>query len=174
MSPTSCPTDDGLPPLLKLPQELKLHIISYLVLDKSPNLACLRRTHKSFYNIIPKSDIRSKSTPFLLRSQLLDAELNHPYLLPHGRAPCYGCIAVIPSLYFHHLVGLDDYVLGGPRAYGRSCFSCGLMIRKRPEDEEWKREGKKQLALQPRPEEQRPFDPLSPSPGSGRARKRML
>lgn len=159
MSPTSLLTQDGLPPLLALPMEMKLQIISYLPHDKSPNLACLRRTHKSFRVIIPKSDIRSKSPPIILHRQLLDTELNHSYLLPLDHYPCYRCTAVLPSQNFHPWMVQCNFIIGGAHAYNRFCYRCGFRPASSSE-EHWEREGQKQVALQPHPVERQPFYPL--------------
>ena len=99
-----------LPPLLTLPTEMKLHIISYLLDtedfgDFDPSLIILRRTHSTFRAIIP-------STPYgppvlddlMLRyareKRLLQAERHHPYLIPPNKFPCYGCQLVLDSSTF--------------------------------------------------------------------------
>jgi hypothetical protein len=50
-------TPQALPPLLRLPTELQLHIVAYLNIDTSPNdlfsLTCLRFTCRYFHYIIP-------------------------------------------------------------------------------------------------------------------------
>ncbi len=159
MSPTSFPTDGSLPPLLALPMELKLQIILCLPHDKSPNLACLRRTHTSFRDIIPKSDIRSHLSPSLLCSQLLDTELNHSYLLPLHHFPCYRCIAVLPSQAFHPWMLQCNVAIGGTYAYNRFCRSCGF-TNSTPEEENWKIEGMRQVLSQPHPVRCEHFNPL--------------
>ena len=143
MSPASIPTHDSLPLLLALPTELKLQIISYLPYDKSPNLACLRRTHRSFCDIIPKSNVYSKAPAFLLRSQLLDTELNHPYLLPLYHYPCYRYIAVLASQKFIARLVQHTFVIGGAYAYYRLCKRCAFK-ESTPEEKEWKIEAQKQ------------------------------
>ena len=85
-----------LPPLLALPSELKLQIISHLPHDEYPSHACLRRTHSSFRDLIPKASIRSSVSQEHLASQLFFTEGNYAYLLPLGHYPCYTCIKVLP------------------------------------------------------------------------------
>ena len=172
MSPTSFPTDGSLPPLLALPTELKLRIILYLPHEKSPNLACLRRTHTSFRDIIPKSDIRSHLSPSLLCSQLLDTELNHPYLLPLHHFPCYRCIAVLPFQAFHPWMLQCNVAIGGAYAYNRFCRSCGF-TNSTPEEENWKIEGMRQVLSQPHLVRCEHFNPLC-LPHSGEAIPRCL
>ncbi len=167
MTTTSCPTQHVLPPLLVLPTELKLQIIKYLADDKSPNLACLRRTHTSFLDIISKSDLRYMPPPFILRGQLLDTELNHCYLLPRHHYPCYKCTAVLPSQNFHPWLTQCNLILGGACAYNRFCNRCGYQKSMLGEGY-WKDQGRKQVALQPRPVERRPFNPL-PLPSDTKA-----
>lgn len=123
---TSILTEHGLSPLLALPTELKLDIITYLYDDTSPNLTCLRRTHTFFLSITLKSDIRSKSSVSLLRSQILSTELNYPYLLPPDHYPCYGCTAVLPTKDFHPSERQRVLRIGKAAAYSRLCHrSCG-------------------------------------------------
>ena len=157
MAPTPSPTEHRQPPLLALPTELKLHIITYLYVDQTPNLACLRRTHTSFRDIIPKSDVRSTSPAPLLRHQLLDAELNYPYLLPVDHYPCYKCTAVLPVQDFHPYLVQCNLAIGGACAYNRFCNRCGY-IHWTTEQWDWKIEGQEHLALQPIPVERRAFE----------------
>lgn len=157
MSPTTFPIKGSVTPFLALPTELKLQIISYLPQHKSPSLVCLRRTHTSFRDIIPQSDIRSKPSLFLLRSQLLDTELNHSYLLLHHCYPCYRCTAVLPFQDFHPWMVQCNLVLGGACAYYRFCYRCGFKSETR-EKVEWEIEGQKYV-LQSRPVAHRPFNP---------------
>ncbi len=79
-----------LPPLLTLPLEIKLQILSYFDDDTDDvenelTLMVLRRTHKSLRQIVPKpwngsSPGRRKRK--LTRKHLLVAERNYPYLFP--------------------------------------------------------------------------------------------
>ena len=87
-------------PLLRLPVELKQHIISYLFDDAFPSLVCLRRTHTTFLTVIPKAQIRSKLSEKNLFHQLCAAETLHPYLLPENHYPCYTCARVLPVHVF--------------------------------------------------------------------------
>lgn len=125
MTSTSSPTQLDTSRLLALPTELKLQIISCIPRGGSPSLACLRRTHMSFLNLIPKSKIRSKISPFRLSCELLDTEISYPYLLPLDHYPCYSCIAVLSVQNFQPFSTQTDHVIGGARAFDRFCSRCG-------------------------------------------------
>ena len=96
MTSTLESTDQASPSLVTLPVELKLEIISYLPHDEYPTRACLRRTHPSFFHIIPKSDIRSRLALTKFADQLLETELEYAYLFPPEHYPCYLCVRVLP------------------------------------------------------------------------------
>lgn len=85
-----------LPPLLALPAELKLQIFSYLTDDDYPALPCLRRTHSSFLNLIPKARIRSSVSDETLYRQLVTTDMEYAYLLPPGHRPCFVCTEMLP------------------------------------------------------------------------------
>ena len=124
MNPTSEPTKQALPPLLALPNELKLDIISRLLHDEYPSQACLRRTHSSFLPLIPKSDIRSNLTETELCNQLLRTELEYAYLFPPEHYPCYFCARVQPLGAF--VVAFDRFsslIFDGQRC----CMDCRLL-----------------------------------------------
>ena len=139
---SSYPSEQDIPPLLALPTELKLQIIAYLSQDTSPNLAYLRRTHTSFLNVIPKSDVRLKSSRFLLRSQLLAAEVNHRYLLPLNHYPCYKCTAVLHRRMFNP--GSIHLVFPVYERWCRRCDTSGMVTT---EGIRWEEVGREQLAL---------------------------
>ena len=87
------------PPLLALPLELKLQILSYLSVDDPDDdddvsLIILRRTHRSFRNIIPHAPYTSKDRTHN-GLQLEQAEFEHPYLIPPLNYPCYQCLRVM-------------------------------------------------------------------------------
>lgn len=84
-----------LPPLLALPLEVRHQIISYCVHHPTPTLAILRRTHSSFHNVIPKSDVRCKPRWARLREQLINARLRFPYLLPEDYVACFRCLSIV-------------------------------------------------------------------------------
>ncbi len=94
-----------LPPLLALPSELQLQIISYFSntenpVDPEPTLIILRRTHRIFRDIIPSAPYGPPVLNVLdLRSsrynKLLLAEHKYPYLFPRKMLPCYGCQRVL-------------------------------------------------------------------------------
>ena len=128
------------PPLLALPVELKLHILSYLSVKKpflSPgqnilSLMILRRTHRSFREIIPHAPYASVVRPSKL-FLLLEAEINHPYLFPPNHYPCYGCLWLIEGSGFGRCdtpawdCDLEPHAvppLQSKKAAGRRCNAC--------------------------------------------------
>lgn len=121
-----------MPPLLALPTELKLEIISHLPHDPYPSLACLRRTHSSFLDLIPKAHICSKLSANELCGQLLKTELEYAYLLPPGHYPCYVCTRVLPLDAFPITPGrhcdCDDYE---PYSRTRFCTDCSMLKKSR-------------------------------------------
>ncbi len=106
LPPTSTNTTPT-PPLLALPVELKLHILSYLSVKKPfvshqqdiLSLIILRRTHRSFREIIPHAPYASECQT-LRWFQLHAAEKNHPYPIPPNHYPCYRCFRLIESSGF--------------------------------------------------------------------------
>lgn len=114
-----------LPPLLALPLEIKQDIFAYLHDSREPTLAILRRTHSSFYRIIPRSELRSK-VPRQLGSQLLRAEARYPYLLPPGHYTCFECLCVLPRNSFSDNETHKGKGLGSVKAHQRFCLSCGV------------------------------------------------
>ena len=163
MTPTSSLRERDTPQLLALPTEIKLQIIAYLSREKSPNLACLRRTHTSFLNIIHKSEIRSKTPSSVIRSQLLDTELNHPNLLPLNHYPCYACTAVLSAHNFHPYLTHSKLAIAGSYAYERFCSRCALQ-NPGPEEYLWRVAGPKQLKSQPGSAELRRVESRSSTP----------
>ncbi|KAF6217963.1 hypothetical protein HO133_006375 [Letharia lupina] len=128
MDPPSKLVEQKLPPLLALPVELKWQIISHLDHDEYPSLACLRRTHSSFLNVIPKAQIRSELSDTELSNQLLKTELDYAYLLPVVHYPCYICARVLPIWEFattpcRRSDRLDDEPYWGRR----SCEDCCML-----------------------------------------------
>lgn len=147
MTSAASPRQFDTSPLLTLPTELKLHIISYLPRERSPILACLRRTHTSFLNLIPKSKIRSDIPHYTLCSQLLETEMHYSYLLPIDHYPCYSCAAVLSVQNFHPNSTQRDYVIGGARAYARSCSQCALENNPGPHLYYWVQAGLRRTRL---------------------------
>ncbi len=88
-----------LPPLLALPLELILQILSYLSDTNHCSLIILRRTHSSFRHIIPRDRITS-SPRAIKTAQLVFAEDNHSYLFPHDHYPCYVYFRALPGSKF--------------------------------------------------------------------------
>lgn len=88
-------TTTPLPPLLALPLELKLQILSYLptkgVYNDDVSLIVLRRTHRLFRNIIPRAPYNG--APY--KSKFKRAERQHLYLIPPMTYPCYYCRRVL-------------------------------------------------------------------------------
>ena len=122
MNFTSGSTEKALPPFLALPVELRLEIISHLPHDEYPSRACLRRTHSSFLQLIPKADIRSKLPDTELSNQLLKTEMEYAYLFPPDHYPCYMCARVLP-------LGAFDDTVSDPHAQYRSCQECRMLKR---------------------------------------------
>lgn len=119
------PGCETLPPLLVLPVEIKLEIISSIPHDRHPTLACLRRTHSSFLNLIPKATIRSKLSRLALCDQLLTTETHYAYLLPPDHYPCHVCARVLPTDAFpfdleHKFAMVED----PPYHWPQSCKKC--------------------------------------------------
>lgn len=133
-----------LPPLLRLPNELKLHIFSYFseAEDFEPTLIILRRTHRAFRDIIPpipygpprRGDLACTKSR---EQKLLVAENRanrHLYLIPPNMFPCYWCLLVLDSSAFgtpprlaanrHLFQGLLYLPLGSPQAWARTCKRC--------------------------------------------------
>ena len=105
--------------------ELKLHIISRIPHDRYPTLACLRRTHSSFLNLIPKAIIRSKLSRLALCDQLLTTEKHYKYLLPPNHYPCHVCARVLPEEAFpFHLEHNFAIVEKPPYYWPQCCKQC--------------------------------------------------
>ena len=126
-----------LPPLLMLPLEIKLHIFSLFDLTE-PTLIILRRTHRSFYNIIPRAPY-AKGEERLECHRFLTAEQRYPYLFPPSMLPCYRCLQVLEDSNFstydtpgapsllknrHYLPARDTEPLGSEKAYRLHCDAC--------------------------------------------------
>ncbi len=125
MATSSESIEQALSPLLTLPVELRLEIISHLPHDEYPSRACLRRTHSSFLSLIPKADIRSKLSDTDLANQLLKAEVEYAYLLPPDHYPCYFCARVLPlDAYSISPVGRFGRVDRNSNGGYRSCKDC--------------------------------------------------
>lgn len=116
--------DQVLPPLLALPVELKLQIIWHIPRDEYPLLACLRRTHSSFLDLIPKAHIRSQLSETELCKQLIKTELEYAYLLPSGHYPCYVCAKILPLDSFVEYMQHSWSIDGTPKKWPRSCKDC--------------------------------------------------
>lgn len=124
-------------PLLALPTELKLHIISYLhdKEDPEPTLIILPRTHHIFRQLTPFAPYRfrvlSRWDPTLRESKkkkLLQAERKYPYLFPPKTLPCYRCLCVMKRSNFDQYVHAQSrnrqQLLGCEDAHTRICHSC--------------------------------------------------
>ena len=144
-------TTTSLPPLLALPLELKLHILSYLHLDDDDyadlSLIILRHTHRSFRNIIPHAPYASKDKTHN-EFQLDRAERQYPYLIPPMTYPCYGCLGIVECSGFgRHDIGRGWYSsdsaprvvvpLGSPKASLRTCNACYDNRLSKREDPGW-------------------------------------
>lgn len=124
-SSLSAPVPQNESPLLVLPVEIKLEIISRIPHDRHPTLACLRRTHSSFLDLIPKAKIRSEMSRLALCDQLLTTERHYAYLLPPNHYPCHVCARVLPTdafpfdLEWNFAVAEDP-----PYHWPQSCRKC--------------------------------------------------
>lgn len=77
---------------LGLPNEVLLHIFSYLADSSTPVLCIVGRVCRRFRAIIKSTPhLRSETLPKIRGRQLHYAELIHPYLFPKGFLPCYFC-----------------------------------------------------------------------------------
>ena len=102
MAPQTAPPSppiSNLPPLLALPLELKLQILSsFSDYDSDPDhalaLVILRRTHKSLRDIIPNPWKSAEPA----KEHFLAAERQHPYLFP-WRCSCEHYPECIPEHY---------------------------------------------------------------------------
>lgn len=124
----AAPSNPPLSPLLALPLELKLEIISYLIPSDTPDLALLRRTYSSFHAAIPKSQLRSKPTALELRDQLFNAQFFYSYLLPNQHLPCRECSILFPRDTFDErwkVVVMSHYG-GNDDGYVGFCFNCWI------------------------------------------------
>ena len=94
-------------PLLILPTELMLHIISYIFdkEDQEPTLIILRHTHRIFRQLVPSVPYGPHS-PYnstlrdVRQRRFLRAERKYPYLIPPRMLPCYKCLRVRDRLEF--------------------------------------------------------------------------
>lgn len=132
-SPFLLKSTTKLPPLLALPVELKLKIISFvskgarvMVTGRyypQPSLVTLRRVHRSFRQLITY-DPFFHAIGFWSIDQLRAGECNVLHPLPVWFYPCYGCLAV---LYVHDFDRRNTTRLkgvGGEKAHERLCQGC--------------------------------------------------
>ena len=146
MAPQAAPQSPPstiLPPLLALPLELKLQILSSFSNytddpDHALTLMILRRTHKSFRDIIPNPWKTAQLTATHLATHFLAAERQHPYLFSLDRIervaflPCYDCLGLIDrrgNFYNYRLAYFRDEdeswdLLGAEHAQDRICDEC--------------------------------------------------
>ncbi len=119
-----------LPPLLALPIEITLEILSYLEAPE-PALIVLRRTHSHFRNIIPMVNLGDTLSIFDYRALLVAADHlgmddKNSSLFPLGRLACFSCLRVLP------LGDFSDPDVFGPRRVGgkdrrvRLCVACAI------------------------------------------------
>ena len=96
--------DPSFTPILALPLELKLLIISYLSDDEDGHsiftMMILRRTHPAFRDIVPRDHRFASNSNTLKRTLLYLAETKFPYLIPLSHYPCYGCRKVLHRSHF--------------------------------------------------------------------------
>lgn len=114
-------TQTSVPSLVNIPLEIKQQIISYLSPIFYPTLSILRRTHTSFYHLISANDIRTKSTPRMLKSQLSIMESRYRHLLPPNTLACYTCMEFLPWIFF---VNDERYATSAALTDRRRCIPC--------------------------------------------------
>lgn len=126
------------PPLLALPVELKLKIISHISEGGrpmasgryylQPSLITLRRVHRSFRQLIPH-DPFFHAIGFWSMAQLQAGECNVLHPLPVWFYPCYGCLAVLYVFDFNCRNSTRLKGVGGEKAHERLCKGC--LLRKK-------------------------------------------
>ena len=122
-----------LSPLLALPVELKLHIISRIPHDRYLTLACLHWTHSSFISLISKARVRSKLSRLALCDQLLTTENHYEHLLPPNHYYCYVCPRLLPEEAFpfhleHDFAIFEDPPYHWPQ-YCKQCVARDVIHR---------------------------------------------
>ena len=108
-------------PLLTLPLEILHKIIDFTVESPEPTLALLRRTHRSFYNLIPAKDVRSRPSYDALANQLAAAECCFCYVFPPEHHACLYCLRVRPVSSF------PDYIDDFRGTHRLACLHCGIL-----------------------------------------------
>lgn len=109
--------------LLTLPPEILLKIIDSSIEHPEPTLALLRRTHRCFFSLIPRRDVRNKPSRAALNDQLRIAESNFSFLFPPDHFACLSCLRVKPAWRFP-----DNFEIlkQSPEGF---CLQCGIWLR---------------------------------------------
>ena len=124
-------------PIVALPVELKLEIFSYLRKSRVM-VIILRKTHRSFREILPKWSFKDHEHYFLhqfamkssevLRNQLEFAErfskAKRIKLFPLRHYPCYWCNKVLPAGRFTDRSTRGPKSIAGERSWRRWCIQC--------------------------------------------------
>ena len=142
-------SSNKLPPILLLPVELTLHILSHLKATSRIDLLILRQTHPSFRRVIPDFDLPRQLSRLALSfdTKSLRAKFNigqrlNYYLenaesyavqgkvdfFPPNHYPCYMCHRVLPSDQFTDKRTQGCRILGGTNARMRFCVLCGIKL----------------------------------------------
>lgn len=106
---------ERMPPLLSIPLEIKLEIVSNL---DPVALEYLRLTHTSFADIISKADVQ--------RSRLVWTETSRSYKFPHSHYACYVCLRRLPAHSFCDDSKTGTKGNGGISMNKRFCLDCGV------------------------------------------------
>lgn len=119
-----------LPPLLRIPMEIKLHIFSYLE-GPEPTLIILRRTHSHFRSVIPKVSLRATLSETDYRDHLIAAEKyangdGRLSLFPPKKLVCFRCFHILPVKKFSNQNFTGKRRAGGKALHKRFCIACEL------------------------------------------------
>jgi len=138
-SPFPLQSKEKIPPLITLPVEIKLKIMSYISEGgrdipsgrycPQPTLMTLRRVHRSFRQLIPY-DPYFHAIGYWRIDQLRAGERNVSHPLPVFFYPCYGCLAILYVSDFDRRNTTRLRGVGGEKAHERLCQGC---VRSREE-----------------------------------------
>ena len=120
---------ETLSPLLALPVELKMQIITHLA-SSYLALKVLRRTHRSFCALIPRLRRIQYVSAGDYSAFLLAAERTSSSLFPPNLYPCHLCSKVLPAEYFCDQSIVGEYDIGQARSHDRFCIDCGFRKNK--------------------------------------------
>lgn len=120
-------TSNTTPPLLTLPPEILHRILSHFSTTPEPTLAILRRTHRTFYNIIHPTSVSRGDGKELRAQRLTIAENSTTPIFPPEHHACYTCLHVKPtSAFADRLYALQKTKWGRSVRTERFCIACGV------------------------------------------------